>query len=91
MTLHEWLGNTGASWYNKYLEDWLTLEVTREFSATQFDGEDWDNFMKLVNIYFPNHRNVYSFITLENGWAVGFNENPAHGWSFPKSVKKYDA
>jgi hypothetical protein len=90
MTLEEWLRNTGASWHNKYLDGWMDLKVTREFSGTEFDGDEWDDFMKLVNIYFPKHRHVYSFITLENGWAVGFNENPAQGWSFPKSVKKYN-
>jgi hypothetical protein len=87
LTLREWLKNTGASWYNSYLEKWLDLQVTREFSSVFFDQDEWSKF---VNLYFPNHGYVYSFITLENGWAVGWNENPARGWSFPKSIKKYD-
>ncbi len=29
------------------------------------------------------HKNVYSWVELENGYAVGWNENPARGWSFP--------
>lgn len=90
MTLQEWLRNTGASSWNKYLDRWLDLEVTREFHGSEFEDEEWDDYMKLVNSYFPNHRHVFSFIILSNGWAVGWNENPSHGWSFPKSVKKYE-
>lgn len=29
------------------------------------------------------HRNVRVWWTLENGKRVGWNENPARGWSFP--------
>lgn len=33
---------------------------------------------------FPGtHKNVYVWWELENGYAVGWNENPAIGWSFP--------
>ena len=33
---------------------------------------------------FPGpHRNVYVWWELESGHAVGFNENPSVGWSFP--------
>jgi hypothetical protein len=28
-------------------------------------------------------KNVYLWVALENGKAVGWNENPSHGWSFP--------
>jgi len=28
-------------------------------------------------------KHVYSWVELENGYAVGWNENPARGWSFP--------
>jgi len=30
-----------------------------------------------------SHKNVTYWYELENGYAVGFNENPAIGWSFP--------
>jgi len=36
--------------------------------------------------YMPwpgKHKNVHFWVELENGYAVGFNENPARGWSFP--------
>ena len=29
------------------------------------------------------HKNVYFWVELENGYAVGLNENPSNGWSFP--------
>jgi hypothetical protein len=29
------------------------------------------------------HKNVHVWVELENGRAVGWNENPARGWSFP--------
>ena len=29
------------------------------------------------------HKNVYFWVELVNGFAVGWNENPARGWSFP--------
>ncbi len=29
------------------------------------------------------HKNVYFWVELENGYSVGWNENPARGWSFP--------
>ena len=33
--------------------------------------------------WLGTHKNVYSWAELENGYAVGWNENPAKGWSFP--------
>jgi len=29
------------------------------------------------------HKNVYYWVVLENGYAVGMNENPSRGLSFP--------
>jgi hypothetical protein len=29
------------------------------------------------------HKNVRYWVELDTGYAVGFNENPSHGWSFP--------
>lgn len=29
------------------------------------------------------HKNVHVWYVLDNGHAVGWNENPARGWSFP--------
>jgi len=29
------------------------------------------------------HKNVMFWVELENGYAVGWNESPSRGWSFP--------
>lgn len=39
------------------------------------------------NPWIGTHKNVHFWYVLENGYAVGFNENPSRGWSFP--VVKY--
>lgn len=42
-----------------------------------------------INPWPGIHKNVVIWWELDNGKAVGFNENPATGWSFPVcSVKK---
>lgn len=33
--------------------------------------------------WIGTHKNVTYWYVLENGYAVGFNENSARGWSFP--------
>ena len=50
------------------------IEVVREVDGTK---EGWPG----------THKNVFTWWVLENGYAVGWNENPAIGWSFP--VVKY--
>jgi len=30
-----------------------------------------------------NHKNVHNWWKLQNGYAVGWNENPSVGWGFP--------
>lgn len=40
---------------------------------------DQDEFQKWPG----THKNVYFWVELENGYAVGWNENPSKGWSFP--------
>jgi hypothetical protein len=35
------------------------------------------------NYWIGKHKNVFYWVELENGYAVGWNENPARGWSFP--------
>lgn len=48
------------------------IGVIREFDATKA-GESWPG----------THKNVFFWVALENGFAVGWNENPGRGWSFP--------
>lgn len=56
----------------------LDLKVVAEFDiANETTWKRWPG----------PHRNVLFWVVLENGKAVGFNENVARGWSFP--VIKY--
>ena len=38
-----------------------------------------------------SHKNVHYWVELTNGMAVGWNENPARGWSFPVVKNPYHA
>ena len=43
--------------------------------------------------YLPwpgKHKNVHFWVELTNGCLVGWNENPARGWSFPVMKLKKD-
>jgi hypothetical protein len=48
------------------------VEVVQEFDST-VPGQRWPGKQK----------NVYAWVQLANGKAVGWNESPSHGWSFP--------
>lgn len=58
----------------------LQKKVVKEFSIGGFKPWiSWQNF--------GTHKNVKSWIITDDGYAIGFNENPTSvGWSFP--VKK---
>lgn len=63
----------------------------------EFRGGEYDNSkaMKFADIevikeydtfkkpWIGKHKNVHVWFILANGYAVGFNESPARGWSFP--------
>ncbi len=38
---------------------------------------------KKIKPWPGSHQNVYTWYELEDGHAVGWNENPSRGWSFP--------
>jgi len=54
------------------------LKVVKEHTAT---GDGWEDFRE--NPWPGPHKNVYNWWELEDGHAVGWNENPSRGWSFP--------
>jgi len=71
----------------KTLRDVLPDEFMHEFSDTPAakhldkrvveEIEEWD-------IRYPfTHKFIYVWWVLEDGYAVGWNENPGKGWSFP--------
>lgn len=51
---------------------WADIEVIAEYDGTE-PGQHWPG----------KERNVYCWVALKNGRAVGWNENPGRGWSFP--------
>ena len=50
------------------------VKVVEEFSM--FDSDTWKSWPGA-------HKNVMNWCILENGYAVGWNENDSRGWSFP--------
>ena len=48
------------------------VTVVKECDATEFN-QRWPG----------KHKNVFCWVILSNGKAVGFNESPSRGWSFP--------
>lgn len=56
------------------LQKYLDVEVMKEYSLG--DDDTWKRWP-------GTHKNVMNWYVLVNGKAVGFNENPAIGWSFP--------
>lgn len=72
------------------LSDWLPYDFDIEFSDTRAFNLKTINIIKKYgygvcsNAPWPGkHKNVFNWCKLENGLAVGFNENPSKGWSFP--------
>ena len=69
----------------KSLRDVLPYEFFGEFSDSPAN-KHLD--AKVVSTYEyggwqGKHKNVLNWWKLDNGYAVGWNENPAVGWSFP--------
>ena len=57
------------------------VKVVKEHSRIGVSGG------KIVDIRYKKwigtHKYVYNWVELENGYAVGMNENPSRGLSFP--------
>lgn len=67
--------------FNEYMDTpaakLLDREVIGEYG---YGGQD--------KAWVGQHKNVFNWWLLDNNKAVGWNENPARGWSFPV-VKVY--
>lgn len=70
------------------------IKTLKDVLAVEFMGIEYENDrarkyadMQVVREHqfgWPGkHKNVVYWCELENGLAVGWNENPARGWSFP--------
>lgn len=42
-----------------------------------------NSYGKPVRKWPGPQKNVFAWVELKNGRAVGWNESPSHGWSFP--------
>ncbi len=78
----------------KKLHEYLPIEFLQgEFNDTKAYGfKDVEVVREVDSRVEPwpsTHKNVLYWYELTNGYLVGFNENPARGWSFPicKKVK----
>jgi len=49
------------------------MKVKASYSYANGTGKPWPG----------KHKNIYFWVVLENNKRVGWNENPARGWSFP--------
>ena len=75
----------------KTLRDWLPHEFFSEFMDTpaarhldvEVVEEVYGSFIGPNKLWPGKHRNVMHWCKLANGRAVGWNENPSVGWSFP--------
>lgn len=70
------------------------MKTLREVITSQDPGYDWranKSVAKLIDarveersgVWPGKHRNVHVWWETPNGYAVGFNENPSTGWSWP--------
>ena len=70
------------------------MKTLKDVLPPEFMGGSYDAApaFKLANVRVARehefswpgrHKHVCYWCELENGKAVGWNENPSHGWSFP--------
>lgn len=75
------------------LKDVLPPEFTKFYTDTQAykfrDVEVISEHYSDVKRWLGVHKHVMFWVILKNGKAVGWNENPGRGWSFPViSIKR---
>ncbi len=68
---HEFMG---GEYCNDRAYTFRDVEVIQEHSLSDNNYVSWPG---------TRNKNVMFWVKLSNGYAVGFNENPARGWSFP--------
>lgn len=70
----------------KTLRDCAPREFVQDFTqslAHKYLDEPAEEMDARINPWPGHHKNVMCWWKLANGYAVGWNENPAVGWSFP--------
>jgi hypothetical protein len=79
-TLAQWLPDQ-YSGYDERLNKLFNKKIIKEFSVSGIDNIPWASWQE-----FGTHKNVFHWVLLESGHAVGWNESGSIGWSFP--IKK---
>ncbi len=79
MKLRDWLPRPFfAEFQDSRANRYLDVDIEHEYRVPNADWREW----------VGKEKNVLNWVVLSNGVAVGFNENPSRGWSFP--VKKME-
>lgn len=71
------------------VEDWLPPQAIHDLPSLQrylsrkILAEYDDNGREGSRRWPGKHKNVTTWIAIEGGKAIGWNENPSSGWSFP--------
>jgi hypothetical protein len=58
---------------------YLDVDVVEQYGLSIVKGE----IQRKDKPWPGKHRYVWNWVILANGYAVGWNENPNKGWSFP--------
>jgi histidinol phosphatase-like PHP family hydrolase len=69
------------------LREWLPEDAELSESDRVFKYLDVEVVSEHDNHHPFKHKYVYSWCLLENNIAVGWNENPSIGWTFP--IKRF--
>lgn len=82
-TLKDWLGEDFSPFTksDEKLVEWMDVLVVKDFRSTEVDPEDWDEWISKKPKFKGKY--VFNWCVLANGYAVGWNENPSLGWSYP--------
>lgn len=71
----------------KSLKDYMPIDKDGEFKSCKAykfkDVKVVEEIDGCIRKWIGKEKFVLNWVILENGFAVGWNENPARGWSFP--------
>ncbi len=66
---------------DQMISKWLDVGIVKKFSMLGCQTEDDIEFYHKSNPFGKTHRNIFEWVELENGYAVGYNESPSRGIS----------
>ncbi len=83
-TVKEWINSVcqfGSSEFDEQIRTYAVKKIVKEFDGTVLPFPQRQ----------PTYRYVFNWVLLEDGTAVGWNESPKIGYSFPRASKKITA